>query len=952
LLRRWVAEGAEWSDHWAFVAPVKPEVPGVPEGWQKRVKNAVDGFVLAGVAKAGMEPADEASKEVLLRRVTFDLTGLPPTPEEVDAFLADREVGSFERVVDRLLAGEGFGERMGLAWLDIARYGDSSVMHADGPRYMWPWRDWVINAYNANMPFDQFTVEQLAGDLIEGATVQQKIASGFNRNHATSDEGGAIPEELRVDYVVDRVQTTANAWMGLSMECAQCHDHKYDPVSQREYYQMFAYFNQTKDPGIQTRNGNQDPVVRFFPSEDDKRKHEELVAKLEAAKQAVDVRRESAKGPFAEWAAAMAKKGAGAIDEPGGLVHRFVVEAEGEGEDVGIVVKDVVSGELGMFEGDVGRVEREGKAGLAMRKKGSVVFKEGEFGQMKADGAFTLAAWVKLPKSGGEGSVLAKMDSGMAFRGFDLWLQAGQVGTHIVHEWPDKALKVVSKEKLKAEVWQHVVVGYDGSGKANGVAIYIDGKKAGNAVEKDGLKKEQTIATAVPLRLGRRDNGAEFTGDVADVRIYGRVLESGERERIGANVIGKLLVKGEETRSDEEKKRLFDYFLQEQDGGYPKLVAERGKLDGEVAGVLKKQTSVMIMSQQEKPRPTYILDRGAYDAPKKDEEIEPGVPAFLPALPGGEANNRLGLAKWLVAKEHPLTARVAVNRYWGMLFGEGLVKTVADFGSQGAVPSHPDLLDWLAVDFVESGWDIKRMFKQLVMSATYRQSSGITKEGGEQDPENRLLARGPRFRLQGEFVRDNALAVSGLLVSRVGGASAKPYQPAGLWNEVSLGGNVRFVQDKGDGLYRKSMYIYWKRSAPHPGMMTFDAPTREKCVVQRARTNTPLQALVTLNDVQYVEAARALAQRVLLQGGDGLAERIRYAYKLVLGREPEMEEVALVAAALGQQRAYFAADASKAEALLKIGESPRDAGLDVIEHAAWTNVGSLLLNLDEVITRG
>ncbi|CAN5306521.1 DUF1553 domain-containing protein [soil metagenome] len=944
MLERWVLAGAPYAEHWAFVPPALPNPPQ-PEAAAGWVRNPIDHFVLARLEAEGLQPAEEAPRETLIRRASLDLTGLPPTPEAVAAFVADGSPDSFEQLADRLLASPAFGERMALAWLDVARYGDSSVMHADGPRHMWPWRDWVIQAYNANMPFDQFTVEQLAGDLLPDATVQQKIASGFNRNHATSDEGGAFPEELRVGYVVDRVKTTANTWLALSMECAQCHDHKYDPISNREYYEFFAYFNNTADPGMQSRSGNQDPVVHFFTDPAKEDAHQEATSQLEATTQAIGAHREAAAPALEAWLELAAAQKDGALPEPDGLAHHFPIEADEAGAPT---VIDGVTGQVAeAAAGALTAADRDGGTGLRFDPGSASAEFGGDPARLAGDSPFTFAAWVRTPNGqAASGAIFARMDVGSDHRGYDLWTQGGQVGTHIISKWPDDAVKVVSKERLKEDAWQHVAVTYDGSAKAAGVAIYIDGQPVETQVENDSLTGP--IDTATALRIGSRSSGGVFNGSVDDIRIYTRDLAAAEIDRIGANSVGQLLAIPAADRSDEQRNTLTEHYFRTHDPTFAELESQRADLAQSVADLEAARSSSMVMSDLKDVRPTYILDRGAYDAPKEDETLAPGTPAVLPPLPDGAPADRLGLARWLVQPDHPLTSRVAVNRYWAMLFGSGLVKTVADFGAQGDMPSHPQLLDWLATDFVAHGWDIKRTLRQIVTSATYRQSSRHALAPDLPDPQNTLLARGPRFRLQGEIIRDQALALSGLLTPTIGGPSVRPYQPPGIWNEVSLDGGLRYEQDHGDALYRRSMYTYWKRSAPNPAMMAFDAPTRETCTVQRDRTNTPLQALVTLNDTQFVEAARALAERVLHQPE---ADRLRFAFRLVTARDPDAGEIDLLGRALADQLAHYTGDPDKATKLLSVGESPRDQSLDAVEHAAWTNVASILLNLDETLTK-
>jgi hypothetical protein len=943
LLKQWIEQGAEYAQHWAFVPPEK--------SIDKPVGHPVDHFIGQRLSQAGLQFSPPADPRTLIRRVTFDLTGLPPTIDQVDAFLRDIDSRglevAYEKVVDRLLASHAYGERMALAWLDAARYGDTSVMHADGHRDMWPWRDWVINAYNANMPFDQFTIEQLAGDLIPEATVAQKVASGFNRNHATSDEGGAFPEELRVEYVVDRVATTSKVWLGLTMECAQCHDHKYDPISQREYYKFFAYFNNTSDPGMQTRRGNQSPVVEVM-TDPRRRQIDRLTRQVKEHTQALDRYVAGVESEFQAWlkqATAEALKAADAPPRVEGLISWYPLMAASE---------DAVRNEIGGHSATVERGNlqfgnRDGDPGLRLDGKTQLA-SNGPDGELEYDQPFSFAAWIKYDGKT-SGAIFSKMDVANAYRGYDFWVQGSSVGTHISSRWSSNAIKVVSQDKLQANTWQHVVVTYDGSAKASGVKIYIDGELSDNKVEADSLKG--TIKTSEPFRIGSRSTNGTWKGEVDDLRIYNRALDASEIPLITDDVIDGILRTPAEQRSEPEIQALRNHYLTRFDPQYKTLLKKRGQADKALADLKANPPTSMIMSDnpQDKMRVTYVLDRGQYDSPQKDQPVSVGVPAALPQLPEDAAANRLGLAKWLTDPRHPLTARVAVNRYWSMFFGEGLVRTVSDFGSQGTPPTHPELLDWLAVDFVQSGWDVKRLVKRLVMSHTYRQSSRREPIHTRRDPENLLLARSPRFRLQGEFIRDAALSVADLLVDRVGGPGVKPYQPPNIWNEVSLNGGLRYQRDSGGDLYRKSMYTYWKRSAPMPNMLIFDAPTREKCVIKRARTNTPLQALVTLNDPQFVEAARAFAER-LIRSEATVRGRIDLAYRLTTSRPAGEREVAVLRRVLRGQRERFEANRENAEQFLAVGERPRDTSIGLIEHAAWTVIAQMILNLDETLTRG
>lgn len=689
LLKTWIAQGARFQTHWSFVLPQRPPMPQVRNAAWPR--NPIDHFILARLEAEGLQPTREADPTTLIRRLTLDLTGLPPTLADVDAFLADTSDQAYEHLVDRLLANPHYGERLALDWLDAARFGDTHGFHIDSGRDMTRWREWVIDAFNSNKPFDQFTVEQLAGDLLPNPTLEQKLATGFNRNHMINFEGGAIPEEYHNAYIIDRVNTTGAVWLGLTVACVQCHDHKYDPISQKEYYQLYAFFHNVPENGLDGSKGNAAPLIRV-PSAEQQRRGDELAA----------------------------------------------------------AIKDVES------------------------------------------------------------------------------------------------------------------------------------QLAGPMPDKDGL-----------------------TAKLAELK--------------------------------------------------------------EAQAALDKQVPTsMVMQEMPQPRDTFVLLRGQYD--KFGEKVSFGLPAFLPPLPEGAPNNRLGLAQWLVGPSHPLTARVTVNRYWQMIFGTGLVKTAEDFGSQGERPSHPELLDWLAVEFhtpvksplsgVEHAWNVKTLVKLIVTSATYRQSSAVTPELLAKDPENRLLARGPRHRLPAEFIRDQALAVSGLLNDRIGGPSVSPYQPPGIWEELASRADGKnwtgqeYVQSHGPDLYRRSMYTFWKRTAPPPSLVTFDAPDRETCVVRRARTNTPLQALVLMNDPTYVEASRKLAERVLTQGGATTEERLAFTFRLATARQPRDRELESLKSVLQRQREIFRANAEAATRLLGVGEAPRDDKLDAVELAAWTMVASAILNLDETLTKG
>ena len=922
LLRRWIEQGAKYEKHWSFIAPKRPSLPKVAQ--QEWPRNQIDYFVLAKLEQAGLHPSPEATRSTLLRRASLDLTGLPPTLRELDEFLADKSRNAYERAVVRLLNSPRYGEHMARYWLDAARYADTNGFFVDSERSMWRWRDWVINAYNHNMPFDQFTVEQLAGDLLPNPSISQRIATGFNRNHMTTRETGVIDEEYRVEYVVDRLDTTATVWLGLTVGCARCHEHKYDPISQKEFYQLFAFFNNVPETGMKRTYGNSTPILKVPTAE--------FETRLETLRKKVAVADKQAKALEPELAAAQSaweKTALKDLPDPtaSGLAAHFDMEQIDQA--IPFEQKPGLLGSAASFDGD------------------TVIESSANFSFDRSD-AFSYGAWVKST-SGAPSCVLSKNDDVNSLRGFDLMLRKGKAVAHLVHKWNSDAIQVMTASSISSNQWQHVMVTYDGSGAASGVNIYLDGQPQPLDIRFDNLRG--TIKTDQPLRIGRRSTSAAFKGLIDDVRIYDRELTNEEVHSLATSQLVRALATiPMEKRTANDRRKLRNVFLAEHAPAHFRQANKQvAKLRRQLKDLEGRSQTTMVMQELEKTRDTHVLIRGQYD--QHGEKVESGVPASLPNLPDNAPPNRLGLARWLVDPDHPLTARVAVNRLWQQHFGTGIVKTVEDFGSQGEWPSHPDLLDWLSVEFIESGWDVKHMQRLILTSATYRQSSKLAPIIRKMDPENRLFVRGPRFRLDAEVVRDNALAISGLLIERTGGASVKPYQPKGLWESVTYDGDLKYTEDLGEGLYRRSMYTYWKRQSPPPGMLAFDAPTRETCTVLRPRTNTPLQALALLNDTTYVEAARALAQRTMTEVENDAMDRIGFAFRLATSRRPDSDETDLLVGIYKQQLAYFRQDRIAAEKLLRVGESPRDANLDTAEHAAWTTIASMILNLDETVTK-
>ena len=933
LLRRWVKEGAEWTGHWAF-EPVKPVA--VPE---TDAKNPIDAFVRKRLAGEGLTPAPEEEPARLLRRVSLDLTGLPPSVAEVDAFIdassTDRDA-ALSAAVDRLLASPHFGERLAVPWLDLARYGDTSGYHNDSLRDMWLWREWVINAFNAGMPFDRFTIEQIAGDMLPDATTDQKVASGFHRNVMTSDEGGLIEQEYLNLYIVDRVATTGVTWLGMTVACAQCHDHKYDPITQKDFYRVYAFFHNVPENG---RDGVRDRNPKPFlpvPTEAQLAEQTRLEAEIAAADKQVEELGLVLDGKQIEWERQLAE--AGNTSEPPGPVTRIPLDADGRGTgDDGQPIEGKVKGEGSFGQGAVG-------GGYGVEKNGWIEYGD-RFG-FERDQPFTVSAWLRLKPGGG--SPFGKMEASENIRGWDVEFHGTKPSFHLISQWPANAIHVQGQRDLPADAFLHLAVTYDGAGKGAGVRMYVNGQPEVTNVVIDTLT--DTISTPEPFSIGRRGaTGAPFSGSVDEVRIHGRGLGADEVAALvrAATLAIASIPAGERTPEQQAQlQKLFRETQAPEFAGAQKLAADLRKAKEDLE---KAIPNTMVMAEMEKPRDTFIKVRGQYD--QDGEPVAAGVPAFLPQIPpraDGTPSNRLDFARWLVSSEQPLTARVTVNRWWAMLFGTGLVKTLNDFGAQGEWPSHPELLDWLAGDFM-TDWNTKRVLKQIVMSATYRQSARVAPELLVRDSENRLLARGPRQRLDAEFIRDNALAVAGIVNPRVGGKSIKPEQPPGTW-EINEMGGYNYDKSTGADLYRRGLYVYWRRSTVYPSFITFDAPTREFCNAQRARTSTPLQSLVLMNDPVFVEAARAFALRILREGGADNAARLRFAWRTALGRIPLDQELEILARTLDAQLKTYGEDKAAAAELVKVGDLPNPEGIDESELAAWTALGNVLLNLNETIT--
>jgi hypothetical protein len=910
------------------------------------VQSPIDAFVLAELEKRQLTPAPEADRMALARRVSLDVTGLPPKWEDVEAFVKDTSSDAYEKYVDKLLASDAWGEHRGRYWLDYARYADTHGIHIDNFREIWTFRQWVINALNKNMPFDEFTIEQLAGDLLPNPSMEQKIATGFNRCNITTNEGGAIDEEYLVLYARDRTETLSQVYFGMTMGCAVCHDHKFDPVSMRDFYSLSAFFNNTTQRAMDDNIKDTPPVIPV-PEEKDRAEWEKASQALKTLDQQIEERKKKAKGDFDKWLAAAKPIELQRSVPTTGLTFQALL-AEG----AGTTLTALVDGQLRQFAAGKPLTWDNGQlAEKAWKNQSDVHVAFEDVGDFDTHQAFSFGGWVKPTTVGGYSALFSRMEESNAYRGWDCWMEDGKVGTHIVSHWMDDALKVVSANAIPAKVWSHVFVTYDGSGKADGVKIYINGdEQEARKIEIDKLKG--SIKTKAPFKLGRRNRSSALSGALQDVRLYTRTLNPVEVELI-AKVPRAAWVasKPADKRTDAEKDDVFSLWLPSKDAQFKDLVSRKKLLNNELSLIKARSTVAYVMSERPKEAMAYILKRGEYD--KRLDQVKPETPKMLPALPSDLPHNRLGLAKWLFRPEHPLTARVTVNRFWQEIFGTGIVRTSGDFGTTGEPPSHPELLDWLAVEFRESGWDIKKLFKLIVTSSTYRQAAVTTPEKLEKDPHNRYLSRGPRFRMDAEMVRDNALAVSGLLVHKLGGPSVKPYQPEGVWEAVAMNeSNTRiYKRDSGDNLYRRSLYTFWKRAAPPASLDLFNAPTREVCTVRRERTNTPLQALVVLNDVQFIEAARHLAELTLKTTATADDQRLDYLAKRLLSRPLRPEEINLITTSLHDLQQYYDQHQEDAKKLIAVGESKPDASMPSAKLAAWTMLCNQLMNLDEVINK-
>jgi hypothetical protein len=1023
ILREWVKEGAVYRPHWAFEKPLRPQLPAATakDPW---VKTPIDTFILARLGKEGLHPSPEADKRTLIRRVTLDLTGLLPTPAEVRAFLKDTSPQAYEHLVDSLLARPTFGEQRARYWLDYARYADTYGLHFDNSRDIWPYRDYLIRSFNNNKRFDQFAMEQIAGDMMPAKDLDPLIGSGYVRLGVSSNEGGTIPEELRVNMARERTEAFGATFMGITVGCAVCHDHKYDPTTQKDFYALSAFFNNIDERPFNGDRPVWTPVVRI-PKPRNREAYDALFAKRSELAAQLRTLRAQERALVARWLASGQERAQSVSHDR--LMLRLRLD-EGGGE---VLKNSAPNARPANFP--IGKSKPQWGETTWLwpdfRLDTSTHIVLGQAGDYEWNQGFSSGGWIMLRSAPNytventSGALIAKMDTTQHNRGWDLSIEKGILSVDLVNEAPNEesAKKTAAKKGLqKSETfhyptptdltakdlapnkppvkkepakkkdadkpktpkpaapetakdatprvavevsavdplpldgaWRHVFFTYDGSGKASGIKIYVDGALVATRVVSDTLG-HASIRTPAPMQLGWRYPDASPARDTRyqDVRLYGRALTAEEAHRLPfEDYVAEVTARPPSEWNNDQWHAVSEFYLNSVDKSYRAIKDQIARMNIQLDRLSAGGDLTLVAWEMPSLAYADVLTRGVYTA--RTERVEANTPHFLPPLPANEPHNRLALAKWTVSAENPLTARVTVNRMWYELFGTGLVETTEDFGIMGQRPSHPELLDWLAVEFRESGWNIKHMYKLMVMSSTYRQSAKSTPEQLTKDPKNLLLSHGPRFRMDAEMLRDVALQSGGLLVNGVGGPSVKPYQPANVWEQVSYptSDTVNYMQQHGEALYRRSMYTYWKRMATLPDMDAFDAPMRDVVCTRRQRTDTPLQALVTMNDVQWVEAARALAERVILEGGQRPAQRLDLMSEILLSHDPSPGMETVLEGSLGQMEKHYSADPKAARELVDVGEKKRDQSIPEPELAAWTMVASEMLNLDETITK-
>ncbi|SMP71290.1 Planctomycete cytochrome C [Neorhodopirellula lusitana] len=972
ILGQWIQQGADFEGHWAFESvPSEISVPATESEW---AQSPIDQFILKTATEAEVAPNPPASREVWLRRVTFDLTGLPPTLEELDAFLADTSGDAYAKVVDRLLASDACAERLTSEWLDVARYSDSFGYQRDDERYVWPYRDWVVQAFKSNMPYDQFVTEQLAGDLLDAPTRDQILATTFNRLHSHKKEGGVAIEEFRVENVSDRAHTFSAAFMGLTMECARCHDHKYDPIKTKEYYEVSSFFANVDERGLISYFTSATPTPAMpLPTAAQQAELDRFATAItNAGKQYIAYTRESLT-EFASWLAGQVsgnddntsvsaqQEDSARHDLPGMVASLSFEEMQVPGEDVELqdetgkkprkseaekfrVMRNDVAGNKIAFTLNDNQIV-DGVKGNGLRLTGDDAVVLPGIGRFHRHDPFSYSIWIRPEELTERGVILRRSrgwdDAGSV--GYELTKLGGKLTARLVHFWPGNAIAIETDNVLKQNEWQHVSLTYDGSSKASGLQLFIDGKPAHTHIVQDSLTRSiaKWNGGYNDFAIGSRYRDRGFKdGSVDEFRGFDRQLSQIEVQQLaGGPTVVEILTKPADQLTASETELLHEYWLLAVDAHAATLRDAIGKARAGWNKTMDSTDAITIMREQETPRKAYILTRGVYDS--HGEEVTADTPDFLPPFPDDQPRNRLGLARWLLTDEHPLTSRVVVNRYWQLMFGQGLVRTPEDFGLQGETPTHPDLLDWLARDMMDHDWNVRRLLRQIALSSTYRQASVVTPQVRDRDPDNRLWARGPSQRLSAEMVRDSALAVSGLLVSKVGGPPVKPYDIALAYTPMSV--------DKEEALYRRSLYTFWKRTSPAPVMIALNANKREVCRLRREIVASPLQALVLLNGTQFIETARATALRLIHEHGQDAEVIAVNGFRLLTSRHPTSEELAVLKQLHQDQLTHFAENLDDAKKLLSVGDLPISDAVPADFLAATTVLINTMMNLDQSV---
>jgi mono/diheme cytochrome c family protein len=955
LLRTWIAEGAEFRDHWAYEAPVKAPLPEVNQpGW---TNNAIDHFVLAKLDEENLKPNQEADRGLLIRRATLDTIGLLPTPEEVDAFVADESENAYEKVIDRLLESKSYGEHRAHFWLDYSRYGDSAGLHADGHQNRWPYRDYVIRSFNEDKPFDQFTMEQLAGDLMPLKNIDQLVATGFIRNGINTGEGGTFLEELRVNLARERLEAFGAIFSGMSTTCAACHDHKYDPLSQEDTYQLSAFFNNINEKPSNDENSNWPPFLSI-PKPESMEEYNKVLAEKSALLEKIKTRESKLEYLIDQWLDSGGKPESVSADKL--VLHLKLDESTSEKLGSNIIKNSAIHTEVKEFK-STGPSPIWGEDTLlwrGFRLASNTQFNLGELAGFERDQAFSVSSWIKPRGTAArlgdvkKGVLIGKMSQESPHRGWNVYWEKGAILFQLSHDSSNNLLSVEAPGRLApVNQWTNVCVTYDGSGKAAGVKIYINGKPVKTKITKDTLTA--STKTEAPLWLARRHPAGEILQQTGyqEMRIYQRELNSEEVSGLQYEVHAAQIL-AEKSSADwtsDDSLIVSRFYFREIDTEMQSMQQQLTEMDKQLAVLSNKGVKTLVTEEADTVPYADVLDRGGYAS--RLNRVQPDTPHFLPPMPDGAPKNRLGLAQWVTMSENPLTARVTVNRMWQEVFGYGLVETSEEFGIVGDRASHPALLDYLAVDFMGNGWKIKRMYKMMLMSATYRQSAKASQFASAEDPKNRLLSHGPRFRMPAESLRDAALQSSGLLVNKIGGPSVKPYQPDGLWATSSAKNGKKYVRGKGEDLYRRSLYTYLKRTAPIPNMTVFDATDRTGFCARRQRSNTPMAALTLMNDPQFLEAARLLGNRAIKDGGSSTADRIQFIAKVLLARTLEQEQISFLVNTHAKLLAKYSQDEVAANDLLKVGDAPIDKTIPPSEQAVWMLITSSIMNTDAAITK-